>query len=145
MSEITLLSTFFIHIYCNRFLSLSVLFSQGVLSKTVVSPSDQMLTKGPTERHHSENARMTVKHCKNKELRHTEPQASSVTNALTTLRRPPCVIRAGSHALTNGIYAFDSLFSSLSSTNDFIHGSFVSYLQTRLHQSRREVYTHSIV
>lgn len=141
MSEKTLLSTFFIHIYCNR----SVLFSQGVLSKTVVSPSDQMLTKGPTERHHSENARMTAKHCKNKELRHTKPQVSSVTNALTTLRRPSCVIRAGSHALKNGIYAFDSLFSSLSSTNDFIHESFVSYLQTRLHQSRREVYTHPIV
>jgi len=40
---------------------------------------------------YSDNARMTSKRCKNKEVRH-EPQASSVTDVLTTFSRPQCVI-----------------------------------------------------
>ena len=51
---------------------------------------------------YSDNAQMTSKRGENKEVRY-EPQASSVTDVLTTFRRPLCVIRVQTHGKMESI------------------------------------------
>ena len=51
---------------------------------------------------YSDNAQMTSKRGENKEVRY-EPQASSVTDVLTTFWRPLCVIRVQTHGKMESI------------------------------------------
>ena len=51
---------------------------------------------------YSDNAQMTSKRGENKEVRY-EPQASSVTDVLTTFWRPLCVIRVQTHGKMKSI------------------------------------------
>ena len=51
---------------------------------------------------YSDNAQMTSKRGENKEVRY-EPQASSVTDVLTTFSRPLCVIRVQTHGKMESI------------------------------------------
>ena len=51
---------------------------------------------------YSDNAQMTSKRGENKEVRY-EPQASSMTDVLTTFWRPLCVIRVQTHAKMKSI------------------------------------------
>ena len=52
---------------------------------------------------YSDNAQMTSKRGENKEVRY-EPQASSVTDVLTTFWRPLCVIRVQTHGKMESIW-----------------------------------------